>query len=158
MISPPLPGSGHSRHRADDREAPSTLLNGCRSIATVQTITGVLFLSLAATMPWLTYEGRFTTYAFMKLTGRPVAPDQLHSGNALVCGLCVLLALVLFRSAHGLRKFARQRLLSGLHPALARLRAAWRLLAIVQLILVLLVLAGLLVAVFASPPAPQNSL
>lgn len=123
----PLRAAPRQPLNEDEREAPSVILHACQIQSRWQVVCGIVFLPLAAALPWWLMEMSDRMRLFAKATGQ--LPGDMPE-RVLIFGFgCSFLALAnavfLFRCASGLRYFVDSRRVLDLHAALRRLRALW---------------------------------
>ena len=140
--------SARSRHapEQDQREAPSAIINACHSLVKWHLLLGVFCLLLAGLVPWRVYQFSENVRLMNQYYRVPetTVPDSI-AVFAAVCGLFMLsIAAVLFRCASGMRAFAENRRIVGLHRAVCRLRTVWRVFSI-SLALAVFTIAGALI-------------
>ena len=126
FIIPPLSQS------ESDRLAPSIVINASKSLVRWHYLCGLGCLLFGAGAAWYVMLTLQWGAALGILRGaRSVLSDNAILGFAgLVALLPVINAITFFRSASAQKKFASSGLVVDLHPAMCRLRAVWRMLAI----------------------------
>jgi hypothetical protein len=134
----------------DHREAPSAIIDSCRSVARWQLISAICMLTLSASLPWALAEVISSEEANMRLRNEPVPEHGLLILNVMVSTAILAGSWILFRSSRALHAFTVSRKVQRLHPALCRLRAAWRLLAVTGLIFAAVIILGM-ITVLRSP-------
>ena len=127
-----IPGTNMALRSDEEREAPSSIINACKTTAMWHLFIAFAFLSLAATIPWFLAERFAATRALMILRGFS-EPQRDFTLAAVFSGTAFLCALLMFRSWYGLHTFARQRRANMVQPALRHLRRAWRTMAFATL-------------------------
>lgn len=127
-----IPGTNLALRNDDEREAPSSVINACKTTALWHLLLGFLFLSLAGTIPWFLAERFAVNRAMMVLRGYPEPVHDL-TVSGVFCGAALLCSLMMFRSWYGLHSFAKERRANLVQPALRHLRWAWRTMAVATL-------------------------